>query len=254
FPEELTRSADHFINADLIHATRIERTGERFGVIDIHTRAAFGLVVNRACSFPHESVEFWGLRSINGENGYSDGCRDMGRSAVIRDDQACTFEKGAQLGYAEQSRQVFAARGNSGPINDALYVAAFRIRADERKRGRNTPLTKSPHCFRKRFTSPPAFWKRGACIDVKNNFPAAVAREYRGNDVPILVQNSGGRNLRQRSAWRQNKGLFRKSARDVRILGQQYGVGQQLFTPPHRQFKTNPARSTAPGGHKGRVL
>src|SRR5262249_23018092 len=128
-----------------------------------------------------------------------------------------------------------------GPFNDALHVAALRFRAYKAERRWNTPVVKPAHYFRKPVAPPPPFRKRRPRIDVKDNLPATVARKYRGNEISILIQNPRSRNLGQRPAWRQNKSLFRESAHDVRILGQQHGVGQQLSAPPHRQFKTDPA-------------
>src|SRR5262249_5385746 len=64
FPKQLSRGGDDVVNTDLVHATRVERTGERLRVIYIHARAAFGLVVDRARSFSDESVKVGRLRSI----------------------------------------------------------------------------------------------------------------------------------------------------------------------------------------------
>src|SRR4051794_34887201 len=100
FSKELTGNANYFIDADLIHATRVEGARERLGVVNIHAGTALCFVINRAGSLSDESVEFRRLGAINRHNRYPERRGDMCRSAVVGNNQGRAFEERSQLSHA----------------------------------------------------------------------------------------------------------------------------------------------------------
>src|SRR4051812_16729767 len=91
FPKQLPGCRNDFIDSDLIHATRVERAGERLRVINIHTRTAFQLVVDGTRTAPDEPVKLRRLRTVHGKNGYSESGGHMRGAAVIRNNERCAF-------------------------------------------------------------------------------------------------------------------------------------------------------------------
>ena len=75
------------VDADLIHAIRIEREGERLCVVNIHTPTALCFVINRTGSLSDQSVEFRCLGAINRHNRHSEGGGDMSGPLSLENDR-----------------------------------------------------------------------------------------------------------------------------------------------------------------------